>query len=142
MLMVFFISLHMPGILRVLAGMGKAFLYPLYFYPREQFKTRTRARGHKDKPIPSPYRVFTRGHTGNQCLLPSITRTLMSVALSSIVGERSRARRHSPRLGAREERAASCHIDFASSSSLMQHLFFLIYLHVLILGFQCSRGFM
>jgi hypothetical protein len=25
MLMVFFISLHMPGILRVLAGMGKAF---------------------------------------------------------------------------------------------------------------------
>jgi hypothetical protein len=62
----------MSRILVGFAGTGRGFLCPLQFCPWVQCKTRTRARGQKEKPVPSPYRVFTRGHAGNLCPLPSL----------------------------------------------------------------------
>jgi hypothetical protein len=54
------------------AGTGTTFSYPREKTRRVENQTRTRTHGYKLTPKPAPYRVFTRGHAGKMCPLPSL----------------------------------------------------------------------
>jgi hypothetical protein len=54
------------------AGTGTTFSYPREKPHRVENQTRTRTHGYKFTPKPAPYRVFTRGHAGKMCPLPSL----------------------------------------------------------------------
>jgi hypothetical protein len=55
--------------------MGTTFSYPREKTRRVENQTRTRTYGYKPTPKPAPYRVFTRGHMGKMCPLPSLLHT-------------------------------------------------------------------
>jgi hypothetical protein len=57
---------------RGFAGTGITFSYPREKTRRIENQTRTRTHGYKLTPKPTPYRVFTRGHAGKMCPLPSL----------------------------------------------------------------------
>jgi hypothetical protein len=57
---------------RGFAGTGITFSYPQEKTRQVENQTRTRTRGYKLIPKPAPYRVFTRGHAGKMCPLPSL----------------------------------------------------------------------
>jgi hypothetical protein len=57
------------------AGTGTTFSYPREKTRRVENQTRTRTHGYKLTPKPAPYRVFTRGHAGKMCPLPSLRGT-------------------------------------------------------------------
>jgi hypothetical protein len=57
---------------RGFAGTCITFSYPREKTRRIENQTRTRTRGYKLTPKPAPYRVFTRGHAGKMCPLPSL----------------------------------------------------------------------
>ena len=61
-----------PLRVRGFAGTGITFSYPREKTRRVENQTRTRTRGYKLTPKPAPYRVFTRGHAGKMCPLPSL----------------------------------------------------------------------
>lgn len=48
----------MSGIFSGFVGTDKSFSYPLFFYSWAQCETNTLAHGHKEKPVPSLYRVL------------------------------------------------------------------------------------
>jgi hypothetical protein len=54
-------------------GHGYNIFIPTRKTRRVENQTRTRTHGYKLTPKPAPYRVFTRGHAGKMCLLPSLT---------------------------------------------------------------------
>jgi hypothetical protein len=57
------------------AGTSTTFSYPREKTRRVENQTRTRTHGYKLTPKSAPYRVFTRGHAGKICPLPSLVTT-------------------------------------------------------------------
>jgi hypothetical protein len=77
------------------AGTGTTFSYPREKtrWVENQTRTRTRTHGYKLTSKPAPYRVFTRGHAGKMCPLPSLS--LMSLGCTSF-GSPAKSHRYSP----------------------------------------------